>query len=104
MFLGLKDKLKSEEVADYESKLKALTWESGLSSTTLSCQILFKSYSVPSNLTRCFINTTPFNFDNRNRKQKLCEHREQLMITTLILGIKIRIVRSGSVGICLQLR
>lgn len=29
MFLNLKDRIKFEEIIDYESKLKALTWESG---------------------------------------------------------------------------
>lgn len=29
MFLGLRDRIKSEEVIDCESKLKARTWESG---------------------------------------------------------------------------
>lgn len=66
-FLGLKDRIIFEEKINYESKLKALTWESGIS---LTRQGFLKSYDVPHNLTRHLVNTIPFNSDNQDSKKK----------------------------------
>lgn len=85
-FLGLKDRIKFEEKIDYESKLKALTWESGN-----TFHKLLKSYNVPCNLTRHFVNTIPFNSDNQDSKKILYEYIGQQpkeVIIIHILGVK----------------
>lgn len=87
-FPGLKDRIKFEEKIDYESKLKALTWESGRS---LTRQGFLKSYDVPHNLTRHFVNTIPFNSDNQDSKIILYEYIGQQpneVIIIHILGVK----------------
>lgn len=94
--LVLNDRIKCEEIIDYTNKLKALTWESGINSIILTWQAFLKSYNVPSNLTRCFINTISFNFDNQDTKQILYEYIGQLLdevISIHILGIKVRGVK-----------
>lgn len=68
MFIGLKDRIKFEEIVDYESKLKVLIWESDNNFHNPYMASNLKLHNVPRDLTGYFINTIPFDFDNQCRK------------------------------------